>query len=208
MIRPILTALLVGASLAAPAAHASPAPAAPDAADLYREMGLEGVVAQSVFAAGYESMQSHGLQARMLAIADMSQPSTAKRLYVFDLETRKLVLRTFVAHGSGTGELMAERFSNRDGSHQTSLGLYRVGSRIRSPKWGPALLLDGLDRGVNDKARAREIIVHGATYVSADFIAAAGRLGRSWGCPAVPLADMPKVIELLADRGLLYVHAA
>jgi hypothetical protein len=207
MIGHMLIALLAAGSISTPAAHASPSSVGGDeAADLYREMRLEGVLDQAVFAAGYGSAQSHGIRARMLAIADMSQPSTAKRLYVFDLDTKRLVLRTFVAHGSNSGELMAERFSNREGSHQSSLGLYRVGPRIVSPKWGPALLLDGLDRGVNDAVRSREVIVHGATYVSADFIAQFGRLGRTWGCPAVPLEDMPRVIALFADGGLLYVH--
>ena len=203
----LLMALLLGWPMPTLAADAGPAVVANEAADLYREMGLEGILDEAVFSAGYASVQSHGIRARMVAIADMSQPSTAKRLYVFDLETRKLVLRTFVAHGSNSGDLMADRFSNRDGSHQTSLGLYRVGSRILSPKHGPALLLDGMDRGVNDGALRREVIIHGASYVSQEFIAQHGRLGRSWGCPAVPIEDMSRVIELLGDGGLLYVAA-
>ncbi|MDP2957682.1 MAG: murein L,D-transpeptidase catalytic domain family protein [Longimicrobiales bacterium] len=210
MTGPLAFAWLFGWLVPAPVG-AAPSPeavvvteAAADA--LYREMGLAGVLESAVFAAGHRSMERHGLQSRMLAIADMTQPSTAKRLYVFDLDTKRLVLRTWVAHGQNSGELMAERFSNRDGSHQTSLGLYRVGARIVSPKHGPALLLDGLDEGANDQALAREVIIHGADYVSAQFIAAHGRLGRSWGCPAVPRDDMARVIELLADGGLLYVH--
>jgi hypothetical protein len=177
-----------------------------DAAELYREMRLEGILDEAVFAAGYGSVQRHGVRARMVAIADMTQLSTARRLYIFDLEAKKLVLNTFVTHGRNSGDLMAERFSNRVGSLQTSLGLYRVGQRIESPKHGPALLLDGLDRGMNDNARSREIIIHGAPYVSAEFIDYYGRAGRSWGCPAVPNEDMPKVIDLLSDGGLLYVH--
>ena len=81
-----------------------------------------------------------------------------------------------------------------------------MGSKIQSPKHGLALLLNGLDKGVNDLALAREVIVHSAAYVSAAFIAIHGRLGRSWGCPAVPTADMAQVATLLADGGLLYVH--
>jgi hypothetical protein len=202
--------LLIGLLMSGPV----PAPAGPstvvasEAATLYREMRLEGVLDEVVFTAAYEGVERHGSRARMLAIADMSQPSTEKRFYVFDLENKQLVLRTLVAHGSGSGDLMAERFSNRDGSHQTSLGMYRVGARIVSPKHGPALLLDGLDRGVNDKARSREVIIHAAAYVSAEFVARNGWLGRSWGCPAVPAADMPKVIELLRDGGLLYVYGS
>jgi hypothetical protein len=209
MIGHILVGLLLAGPVSAPPVHPRLSGVPGDeAADLYREMMLEGVLDEAVFAAGYGSMRSHGRRARMLAIADMSQPSTAKRLYVFDLDARTLVLRTLVAHGSGSGELMAERFSNRDGSHQTSLGLYRVGRRIVSPKWGPALLLDGLDRGMNDAARAREVIIHGAPSVRPEFIARHGLLWRSWGCPTVSLEDMPKVIELLADGGLLYVYGA
>jgi hypothetical protein len=207
MTRLMLVGLLMGGLVPTPA-FAAPSTVAPEAATLYREMRLEGVLDEAVFAAAFERVQRHGSRARMVAIADMSQPSTAKRLYVFDLENKKLVLRTLVAHGSGSGGLMAERFSNRDGSHATSLGLYRVGARIVSPKHGAALLLDGLDRGLNDNARSREVIIHAAPYVSAAFAARQGRLGRSWGCPAVSAADMPKVIDLLRDGGLLYVYGA
>ena len=83
-----------------------------------------------------------------------------------------------------------------------------MGARIVSPKHGAALLLDGLDRGVNDNARSREVIIHAAPYVSPEFVARHGQLGRSWGCPAVPAAEMGKVVELLRDGGLLYVYAS
>lgn len=182
---------------------------APDPVDdLYREIGLEGVLDRAAFVASHASMERQGMRARMLAIADLTLPSTEQRLYVIDLEAKEVVLRSWVAHGEGSGGLMAERFSNEDGSHQTSLGLYRVGPRIVSPKHGPALLLEGLEKGINDRARAREVIIHGADYVSEQFIRQNGRLGRSWGCPAVPRDEMALVIELLADGGLLYVHGA
>src|SRR5688572_15120095 len=209
MIDVMLIGLLMGGPVPAPAAFAGPSSVvATEAATLYREMRLEGLLDEVVFAAAYERVQRHDGRARMVAIADMSQPSSQKRFYVFDLESKKLVLHTLVAHGSGSGGLVAERFSNRDGSHQTSLGLYRVGARIVSPKHGAALLLDGLDRGLNDRARSREVIIHSAPYVSSAFVARHGKLGRSWGCPAVPAADMPKVIELLRDGGLLFVYGA
>lgn len=179
--------------------------AAEDADVLYRDADIAGMLERAVLVSGYRTMTRHGLQARVLAIVDMTQPSTAKRLFIFDLEERRLMLRTWVAHGQNSGGLMAERFSNRNGSHQTSLGLYRVGSRIISPKHGPALLLHGLEKGINDLALRRELIIHGADYVSAQFIAAHGRLGRSWGCPAVPRDDMDQVMDLLAEGGLLYV---
>lgn len=171
----------------------------------YDELGLTGLLRRDVFDEAERRVQQHALSPRMLAIADLSQPSTAKRLFVIDLVARKVVLQTYVAHGRNSGDLMATQFSNRNQSLQTSLGLYRVGARISSPKHGPALLLDGLDKGINDSARAREIIIHGADYVSETFIAAHGRLGRSWGCPAVPPATMARVSDLLADGGVLYV---
>ena len=173
---------------------------------LYAELGLEGILSGSVFEAGYERMEKCGVTGNILVIADMTQPSTAKRLYVIDLERKALVMRTWVAHGQNTGELNATAFSNKDGSHQSSLGLYRVGARIISPKHGPALLLEGLEKGINNNALSREVIMHGAEYVSADFIAQHGRLGRSWGCPAVSREAMPRMIELLSGGGLLYVH--
>ncbi|HSW28617.1 MAG TPA: murein L,D-transpeptidase catalytic domain family protein [Longimicrobiales bacterium] len=212
MARMLLLASLLGwltpASMGAASAPTAAVVTEDPAEALYREVALAGMLESAVFVEAYRDMERHGLQARMLAIADMTQPSTAKRLFVLDLEERTLVLRTWVAHGQNSGELMAERFSNRDGSHQTSLGLYRVGADIVSPKHGRALLLHGLDQGVNDGALRREVIIHGADYVSAEFIAAHGRLGRSWGCPAVPRDDMARVIELLADDGLLYVAGA
>lgn len=173
---------------------------------LYAEIGLDGQLAQPVFAAGYRRLEQLRQQCSVLAIADMTQPSTAKRLYVIDLKNKALLLRTYVAHGQGSGELHCTSFSNREGSHATSKGLYRVGSEIVSPKHGPALLLHGLEQGLNDQALAREVIIHGAEYVSAGFIAEHGRLGRSWGCPAVSRAEMPRLIELLADGGALYIH--
>ena len=176
------------------------------AEELYAELCLENELAQPVFAAGYRKMQKYGVGGKILAIADMTQPSDAKRLYIIDLEKKELVLRTWVAHGQGSGERLCTSFSNQEGSHQTSLGLYRVGAEIISPKHGRALLLHGLERGLNNNALDREVIMHGADYVSAEFIASNGRCGRSWGCPAVSKEQMPKMIDLLADGGLLYVY--
>ncbi len=201
-------------SATAPLAAAAPTPSVSAPSDpagaLYDGLGLAGLMEREVFAAAYESVSSRGLSVGTgtLAIADMSQPSTSKRLVIVDLAQQKILLHTWVAHGQGSGGLMAKSFSNTHDSHQTSLGLYRVGQEIVSPKHGPALLLAGLDAGLNDQARAREVIIHGADYVSADFIKRTGRLGRSWGCPAVPRAHMARVIATLADGGLLYVHGA
>ncbi|MBL0128116.1 MAG: murein L,D-transpeptidase catalytic domain family protein [Flavobacteriales bacterium] len=204
-------ALVLALLLLLPSATVAPAPVldhgiGEKASLLFDEIGLEGLMAPNVFTAGYASIAKRRVPAHVLAIADMTQPSTAKRLYLIDLDKKELIMRTWVAHGSGSGELMCTSFSNREGSHATSKGLYRVGAEIVSPKHGAALMLQGLDRGVNCQAESREVIMHSADYVSADFIAQHGRLGRSWGCPALSREDMPRVIELLANGGYLYVH--
>ena len=182
--------------------------AAPNAsADaMFADCGLIGVMDEDAFRKAFQSISSHHSKANIIAVADMTRPSTEKRLYIIDLDARKLLLRTWVAHGKNSGDLYCTSVSNTSGSLQTSKGLYRVGAKIISPKHGDALLLHGLDAGVNSAAESREIIIHAADYVGAGFIAAHGRLGRSFGCPAVAPEVMPKVISLLEGQ-LLYVFA-
>lgn len=197
-------------------ASASPAPvpatavvvAAPNttAEALYVDCGLSGVLDETAFVKAVQSRVAHHAAGHIIAVADMTRPSTEKRLYIIDLDARKLLLRTWVAHGKNSGELYCNSVSNKSGSLQTSKGLYRVGEKIISPKHGDALLLHGLDAGVNSAAERREIIMHAADYVGAGFIAEHGRLGRSFGCPAVAPEVMPEVIDLLEGQ-LLYVFA-
>jgi hypothetical protein len=198
---------MLGAALTAAAStNAIAATASARTADsVYREIGLNGQLDSAAFNAAYRRLEKEGIRG-VVAIADMTKPSTSKRLFLIDLDSKKVLLRTYVAHGQNTGDIDATRFSNKLDSHQSSLGLYRVGSTIRSPKHGAALLLDGLDKPLNGMARAREIIIHGADYVSEAFIAARGRLGRSWGCPAVARDVMPQMISSLADGGYLFVY--
>ena len=122
-----------------------------------------------------------------LTVIDYSKPSTERRLWVFDLKSRELVYEELVAHGQGSGANMATQFSNAPDTHQTSLGLF-VTDNTYVGKNGYSLRLDGLDKGVNDRARERAIVMHGAPYVSQEFVKANGRLGRSWGCPAISAA--------------------
>jgi hypothetical protein len=170
--------------------------------------GIEAALPPHVLDEALASLQGHGLHARMIAIADMTRPSTERRLFVVDLERNEVVLRTWVAHGRNSGDLRCTSVSDGIGSLQTSRGLFRVGAEIVSPKHGAALMLHGLDPGVNDHAERREIIVHGADYVGQDFIDVHGRLGRSFGCPAVSPEVMPRLIHLLANEGYLYIHFA
>jgi hypothetical protein len=140
-----------------------------------------------------------------LTVIDYSKPSTAKRLWVFDLHARKLLYEELVAHGMGTGDNFARHFSNENDSHQTSLGLFvtrdtYVGSN------GYSLRLDGLDEGVNDRARDRAIVMHGAPYVSDEFIKTNGRLGRSWGCPALREGVARQLIDRVKGGSLVFSY--
>ncbi len=174
---------------------------------LFESCGLNGVVSMEAFRAamsGYSRLQP--LNA-ILTIVDFSRPSNEKRFFVIDLANKKLLLSSLVAHGQKSGDLMATKFSNKPNSHQSSLGFYRVGAKIFSPKHGDALSLDGLNKGLNDNARGREIIIHGADYVSEDFIRKFGRLGRSFGCPALPRDVMAQVLPIIRDGSILFIYS-
>ena len=105
------------------------------------------------------------------------------------------------------GDLMATSFSNVMESHKSSKGFFRVGEQIQTALHGPSLLLDGLERGINDNARAREIIIHGAWYAAESFIQQYGYCGKSFGCPALPDVAMKKLLPILANGSLLYIYA-
>lgn len=140
-----------------------------------------------------------------LTVIDYSKPSTQKRLWVFDMRTREVLYEELVAHGEGTGELFATSFSNDEGTHRSSLGLF-VTEDTYVGRNGYSLRLNGLERGVNDRARERAIVMHGAPYVSEAFAEARGRLGRSWGCPALREAVARKVIDRVKGGSLLFAY--
>ena len=142
---------------------------------------------------------------RTLTVIDYSKPSTEKRLWVYDLTTRELLWEELVAHGQGSGANFAKEFSNQPDSHQTSLGLF-VTDTTYVGKNGYSLRLDGLDKGMNDRARERAIVMHGAPYVSDAFVKANGRLGRSWGCPAVSDAVARRLIDSVKGGGLVFAY--
>lgn len=144
-------------------------------------------------------------RATRLAVVDYSLPSTSKRLWVFDLKANKLMYNEYVAHGQGTGDNLARNFSNNDGSHQTSLGLFKTAETYNGGN-GYSMRMDGLEKGTNDNARARAIVMHGAPYVSRAAIRALGRLGRSWGCPAVRKEIAKKMIDTLRGGSPIFAY--
>ena len=142
---------------------------------------------------------------RLLTVIDYSKASTEPRLWVLDLEREQVLFEELVAHGRGSGENFATRFSNADGSHQTSLGLFRTANTYVGTN-GYSLRLDGLEAGVNDRARERAIVMHGAPYVSEFNLRTVGRLGRSHGCPALRPAIARTVIDTIKDGSLLFAY--
>jgi hypothetical protein len=144
-------------------------------------------------------------QGGKLAVIDYSMPSTQKRLWVFDLENPRVLYNEFVAHGAGSGENFARAFSNNDGSHQTSLGLFRTAETYTGHN-GYSLRMDGLDKGFNDNARSRAIVMHGAWYVDASMVQKVGRLGRSQGCPAVRAQVAQEIIDTLKGGQFVFSY--
>jgi hypothetical protein len=140
-----------------------------------------------------------------LTVIDYSKPSSEKRMWVFDLKSRELVYEELVAHGQGSGVNMATQFSNEAETHRTSLGLFKTDTTYTG-KNGYSLRLDGLDEGINDRARERAIVMHGAPYVSAEFVKTTGRLGRSWGCPAISAAVAKNLIDRVKGGGLVFAY--
>ncbi|MEN0036574.1 MAG: murein L,D-transpeptidase catalytic domain family protein [Cellvibrio sp.] len=143
--------------------------------------------------------------ARNLTVIDYSLASTIPRLWVFDLVTGKLLFNELVAHGKNTGENFARNFSNTYGSLQTSLGLFRTKDTYNGSN-GYSLRMDGLESGFNDKAMERAIVFHGAPYVDSKMANKTGRLGRSWGCPAVRLGIAKKVIDTIKGEQFLFSY--
>lgn len=141
----------------------------------------------------------------ILTIVDFSQPSSNKRLYVLDLKNEKILFNTFVAHGKNSGREWAHFFSNTPRSYKSSPGFYITGNTY-SGKKGYSLRLAGLEKGINDKAFARAIVMHGASYVNQSFLNARGYIGRSEGCPAVPENDAEQIINQIKEGSCLFIY--
>lgn len=152
---------------------------------------------------GWEKLENQ-LEKPLLTVIDFTLPSTEKRLWVIDVDKQEIVLNTVVAHGRNSGELIAERFSNTPESYQSSVGFYKTAETYQG-KHGYSLRLDGLEKGFNDKARDRAIVIHGADYAREEFAKITGRLGRSLGCPALPTELSAKVIDLIKNGSLLFI---
>jgi len=176
---------------------------------LYGHLGLEnlGLDFKVFFRAfnGYLKLAQHGQVSKpILSIVDLSQPSGNKRLYIIDMAKGELIKNTIVAHGQGSGNIMATQFSNTAQSHQSSLGFYITDGTYHGGN-GLSLRLRGMEKGFNDNAMSRAIVMHGANYVT-HAAASNGRIGRSWGCPAVSVEEHKDIINLVKNGSCLFIY--
>jgi hypothetical protein len=180
------------------------------ASDIYNELGLESIGlnfdALKYAYKGYEYLKNRGIlgNSTILTVIDFSQSSRCKRMYIIDMKDRKVLMNTYVAHGKNTGLNYANRFSNQPESLQSSLGFY-ITKGTYSGKHGLSLKLDGQERGFNDKAEERAVVVHGADYIG-EHRKGAAYMGRSFGCPAVPQHQADKVISLIKNGSTMFIY--
>jgi hypothetical protein len=176
--------------------------------NLWLECRLDKSLSFDIFFAAIKGYgQTDGKRKKnIITIIDFSKPSTEERFFVIDMNARKLLYHCLVAHGKNSGGKYAESFSNEPGSLKSSLGFYLTAETC-SGKHGYTLRLDGLEKNINDNARSREIVIHGADYVSQEFIDKYGRLGLSWGCPALPQKISKEIIDSISGGSCLFIYA-
>jgi hypothetical protein len=179
---------------------------------IYNEVGLEGKLSFRIFKTsfvGYMNTRNRGLVAKpIMTIVDFRQPSSEKRFYCLDLDEKKLLHRTYVSHGENTGgDKYVVEFSNEPNSYKSSLGFFKT-AETYSGKNGYSLRLDGLDISFNDNARVRNIVVHGAHYVNDKLVKKNGFIGKSQGCPAIPMDIYESVINDIKEGTLLFLYAS
>lgn len=157
--------------------------------------------------AGFQSLLSRGLALNdsLLTIIDFSMPSSTDRFFVIDLNNNRILYKTLVAHGKNSGDLYATRFSDRMQSHETALGFFVTGKSYQGGQ-GYSLLLQGVDIGYNDHSQERGIVIHAADYVTHDYVTRYGRLGRSFGCPALPPEISRSIINLIKDGSVIFSY--
>jgi hypothetical protein len=190
----------------------TPNPVGSEKSDLYTvlHIGDYGLSKEVFLLAlkGYTKLETTGKLANpsLLTIVDFSQSSKNKRMYVIDLMNNKILFNTLVAHGRNTGEEFAQHFSNDLGSLKSSLGFYITKDQAIGAKVGLSLIIRGVEKGFNDNAENRQIIMHGAPYATEEFITKTGRLGRSYGCPALPPDLIRPVIETIEKGSCLFIY--
>lgn len=198
--------------IAAPAVKSVSTENAEAASALFSELHLgEAGLNQTVFNSalnGLEKLEAKGAIPKedIITIVDFSQPSTQKRLYVLDLENKRILFNTLVAHGRNSGTLWTKSFSNDASSLKSSPGFYVTEDTYMGSN-GYSLRLNGLEKNINDNAEHRAIVMHGAPYVDQSAINSLGFLGRSWGCPAVPMSKHKAIINTIKGGTCLFIYS-
>lgn len=174
---------------------------------LYLECGLKDILEYDIFEMAVSGQRKiSGIKNdKLITIIDYSKPGTSERFYVIDLAGKKILYRTLVAHGKNSGENNPESFSNESGSLKSCTGFFLTNETYEG-KNGYSLMLDGLEPGINDNSRMRSVVIHGAAYVSKDFIKKYGRIGRSWGCPALPVNLSREIIDTISKGTCLFIY--
>ncbi|TAH20290.1 MAG: hypothetical protein EAZ08_06575 [Cytophagales bacterium] len=172
----------------------------------YEKCKLKGKLSLEIFKRAYFGLEKLKLSKNIITIIDFDKPSTDKRFFVIDLKNEELLFETYTAHGKNSGVLYAKNFANKMDSNQSSLGFYKTGSTYQG-EHGYSLRLLGLEKEINDKAYERAIVIHGADYVSESFIKKNKRLGRSWGCPALPASLSKDIIDKIKNGTCLFIYA-
>lgn len=180
---------------------------------LYEKLNFEGKnklnfnIFEKAFR-GFENLRKAGKienSTKLLTVCDFSLSSNCKRLWVINTETGEILFNSLVAHGKNTGEEFATNFSNKEGSLQSSLGFYITDVTYNGEN-GYSLKLLGMDKGYNDNALQRAVVMHGADYVNEEFAIQHKRIGRSWGCPAVPRALAEPIINTIKGKNVLFIY--
>lgn len=153
----------------------------------------------------YKLMEEGKVEKNLITVIDFTLPSSEKRMWIMDLDTNKVLIHDLVAHGRNTGSLMATEFSNINSSFQSSLGFYVTGETYQGRN-GYSLRIDGMEEGFNDNARSRAVVIHGADYATQSFVDSTGRLGRSYGCPAVPTEITNEVIDTIKGKSVVFIY--
>ena len=176
--------------------------------DLYKKLNDSDLNYEAFQTAlkGFLSLQSENKikNERYLTIIDMSISANKNRFFLIDLDNKSIIHKSIVAHGRNSGGEFAKLFSNKIGSFKSSIGFYRTAETYNG-KHGLSLRLDGLEQS-NNNARKRAIVIHAADYVSDVFISKNGRLGRSLGCPSLPLKNYFKIIDNIKNGSVLFIY--
>lgn len=180
----------------------------PDYDQLWKDCKLENIISKDIFniaLTGYHQIDKLKNK-KIITIIDYTKASTEERFFVINLDRKELIFRSFVAHGKNSGENFAKNFSNQSRSLESCLGFFLTAETYYG-KHGYSLRLDGIENEINDNARKRSIVIHGANYVYQEFIDKYGRLGRSWGCPALPVDLSKQIIDSIANGSCLFAYS-